>query len=128
MKSILFVMTLIALQNSNAMAAKDCAKEESYPLITGSELKKVATAKSAFIIDVNSPDSFKEASVPGSINFGAHQKDFKTLLPKDKNAMIVAYCGGPSCNAWLKAAKEACALGYTNIHHFKEGITGWKKI
>jgi rhodanese-related sulfurtransferase len=41
--------------------------------------------------------------------------------------MIVAYCGGPACTAWKKAAQDACKLGYTNIKHFKEGISGWKK-
>ena len=48
------------------------------------------------------------------------------MLPADKNALIVAYCGGPKCGAWKKAAKAAAALGYTNIKHFSGGISGWQ--
>jgi rhodanese-related sulfurtransferase len=47
-------------------------------------------------------------------------------LPADKNALVVAYCGGPSCNAYTAAAKKAKALGYTNVKHLSAGISGWK--
>ncbi|MDZ4288977.1 MAG: rhodanese-like domain-containing protein, partial [Prosthecobacter sp.] len=50
-----------------------------------------------------------------------------SALPKDKNALVVAYCGGPSCNAYQAAAKAAAALGYTNVKHLTAGISGWKK-
>ena len=49
------------------------------------------------------------------------------LLPKDKGALIVAYCGGPKCNAYKAAAKAAEKLGYTNVKQFGAGISGWKK-
>ncbi|MGZ3699948.1 MAG: rhodanese-like domain-containing protein [Bdellovibrionota bacterium] len=123
MKTILSV-SLVLLLGSLAHAA-DCSKEDSYPLITKTELKQVVEKKEAFIVDVNSADSFKKAHVPGAILFGDHQKDFASLLPTSKTAMIVAYCGGVKCDAWKKAAQQACEHGYTNVRHFKEGITGW---
>ena len=52
---------------------------------------------------------------------------FATLLPKDKNALIVAYCGGPKCMAYKQAAKKAEALGYKNVKHLSAGIAGWKE-
>jgi rhodanese-related sulfurtransferase len=48
------------------------------------------------------------------------------VLPKDKNALVVAYCGGPKCKAYEAAAKAAEKLGYTNIKHLTAGISGWK--
>jgi rhodanese-related sulfurtransferase len=48
------------------------------------------------------------------------------MLPADKNALVVAYCGGPACNAYKEGAKAAEELGYTNVKHFKGGISGWK--
>ena len=39
----------------------------------------------------------------GSNSYGAVTK----LLPKNKNALIVAYCGGPTCGAYAKAAQAA---------------------
>ena len=44
----------------------------------------------------------------------------------DKKALIVAYCGGPRCNAYTAAANAAKELGYTNVKHLSAGISGWK--
>jgi rhodanese-related sulfurtransferase len=49
------------------------------------------------------------------------------VLPKDKNALIVAYCGNPKCTAYQAAAKAAKKLGYKNIKHLSAGISGWKE-
>jgi rhodanese-related sulfurtransferase len=116
-----------AFAGSDTAAVPTCGDEEHYPLISRQELADASTAGTAFIVDVNSDESFKKVHVPGAIHFGSHEKDFATLLPKDKGAMIVAYCGGPQCTAWKKAAKQACEQGYTNIRHFKGGISGWVK-
>ena len=52
--------------------------------------------------------------------------DIAKSLPADKNALVVAYCGGPTCNAYAAAAKAAKELGYTNVKHLSAGISGWK--
>jgi rhodanese-related sulfurtransferase len=126
-----YLMTAAALLISlNAFADtsnKGCADEAHYPLVTKTQLKGYVQAKNAFIIDVNSADSYKTAHVPGAIHFESHEKDFAQVLPKDHNALIVAYCGGTMCSAWKTAAEKACNMGYTNIQHFKEGISGWTK-
>ena len=113
--------------NKNSLTKTDCKKEETYQEISKADLQKLVAEKAVFAIDVNSDESFKEEHVPGAIHFSANEKNFAQVLPKDKNAAIVAYCGGVQCTAWKKAAEKACELGYTNIKHFKEGITGWKK-
>jgi rhodanese-related sulfurtransferase len=119
-------LLLCAASASAAVTQKsDCADEAHYPMINKAQLKTVAEKKQAFIVDVNSDESFAKAHVPGAIHFGSHEKDFVSLLPKDKSALVVAYCGGPQCNAWKKAAEEACKAGYTHVQHFKEGISGW---
>lgn len=104
-----------------------CSEESHYPLITKAELQELAQSKDAVIIDVNSKESYQKVHVPGAIHFGSHKKDFTSLLPAQKNAPIVAYCGGVLCTAWKKAAELACNKGYTNIRHYKEGIQGWVK-
>ena len=48
-------------------------------------------------------------------------------MPADKNALIVAYCGGPKCSAYKRAADLASKLGYKNVKHMSAGISGWKK-
>jgi rhodanese-related sulfurtransferase len=86
-----------------------------------------ATAKSAVIIDANSPDSYKAGHVPGALSFAAIKDNLAASLPADKNTLIIAYCGNPHCPAYLRAAKAAQKLGYTNIKHMSAGIQGWNE-
>jgi rhodanese-related sulfurtransferase len=101
------------------------AQAGEFPDISIDELKSAITAKKVTVIDVNGTDSFKAGHVPGAIDFRS-QKDLAKLLPSDKSALVVAYCGGPTCNAYSAAAKAAKELGYTNVKHLSAGISGWK--
>jgi rhodanese-related sulfurtransferase len=106
--------------------AADCSNDSNYTEITQTELTQLIEAKQAFVVDVNSKESFATKHIPTAIHFGSNSKTFAQALPKDKNALIVAYCGGPMCSAWKQAAEAACKLGYTQVKHFKPGISGWK--
>jgi rhodanese-related sulfurtransferase len=112
---------------TTATTSTNCKDENHYPIVSKAELKTLLQSKDTVVFDVNGPDSFKKAHVPGAIDFVTNEKTFTTMLPKDKTATIVAYCGGPMCEAWQKAATKACAMGYTNIKHYKDGIIGWVK-
>ena len=98
-----------------------------FPDITIPELKSAIAAKTVTILDANGTDSWKSGHIPGAINFEASHDQLATLLPKDKGALIVAYCGGPMCHAYFAAAKDAEKLGYTNIKHLSAGISGWNQ-
>ena len=89
------------------------------------ELKAALASKSVTVIDVNGSDSWKNGHIPGAIDFDAARTQLASLLPKDKNALVVAYCGGPRCHAYAAAAKAAEALGYKNVKHLAAGISGW---
>ena len=127
MKKFTLLATALLGFSVSAFAADkmDCTSEAHYPMIKKAELKEVSDRQSAFIVDVNSKESFQKVHVPGAVHFESHRQDFAQMLPKDKDSLIVAYCGGVKCGAWKMAAEEACKLGYTNVRHFKEGISGW---
>jgi len=97
-----------------------------YPEIQISELKSAIAAKNVTILDVNGTDSYKQGHIPGAIDFTANKQKLANVLPKDKNALVVAYCGGPKCNAYETAAKAAKELGYKNVKHLTAGISGWQ--
>jgi rhodanese-related sulfurtransferase len=94
--------------------------------ISIADVKKAIEAKKATIIDVNGSSSFKAGHVPTAIDFTAAKADLASKLPADKDALIIAYCGGPQCSAYQAAAKAAEKLGYKNIKHMSAGISGWK--
>jgi len=97
-----------------------------YPDITINNLKTAMASKSVTLLDANGSDSYKEGHIPGAIDFSATKGKLAKVLPKDKGALIVAYCGGPQCQAYQSAAKAAEKLGYTNVKHLTAGISGWQ--
>jgi len=95
--------------------------------ITIPELKAAIDAKHVILLDANGSKSRKEGHIPGAIDFKASQDKLASLLPNDKGALVVAYCGGPQCVAYKAAVEAAKKLGYTNIKHLPAGISGWTK-
>ena len=103
------------------------AQAGEFPDISVAEVKAAVESKKATIIDVNGSDSFKAGHVPGAVDFQATKGDLAKVLPADKSALVIAYCGGPTCGAYAAAAEAAKKLGYTNVKHMSAGISGWKE-
>jgi rhodanese-related sulfurtransferase len=118
MKKLLATLCALAL-TSVAVFAGD------YPDISIAELKKAIADKKVVVIDVNGSTSYKNGHVPTALNYADVSANLAAALPADKDALVVAYCGGPACHAYTKAADAAAALGYKNIKHLSAGISGW---
>src|SRR4051812_3054635 len=114
---------LFALTASLMLAASVFAGE--FPDISITEVKSAISSGKATIIDVNGTESFDKGHVPSAINFEAAQAKLAKVLPKDKNALVIAHCGGPKCKAYQAAAQAAEKLGYKNVKHMSAGISGW---
>jgi rhodanese-related sulfurtransferase len=119
MKNILAVLA-VALVAAVAQGAESSD-------ISIADLKAAVAAKTVTLLDANGSDSWQAGHIPGAIDFAAQKTKLASLLPQDKGALIVAYCGGPKCGAYKSAAAAAKKLGYTNIKHLSAGISGWKK-
>jgi rhodanese-related sulfurtransferase len=117
MKKILGILT------AAAFAVSVFAGE--YPDISIKDLKTAIEAKKVAVIDVNGTSSWEKGHIPTAINFEASKDKLAKVLPKDKDTLIVAYCGGPTCMAYQAAAKAAKELGYRNVKHLSAGISGW---
>ena len=114
---------LLVLSAAAVLAVAAYASQ--FPDISISDLKSAIAAKKVTLIDVNGSDSFKKGHIPGAVDFASNKEKLAKVLPKDKNALVVAYCGGPRCQAYQAAAKAAEKLGYTNVKHLVAGISGW---
>ncbi len=120
MKKFLTLFATAALLASTTYAGE-------FPDISITEVKALAESKKAVIIDVNGTESYNKGHVPGALNYDAISGKLAKMLPKDKKALIVAYCGGPKCKAYQAAANAAEKLGYKNVKHMSAGIAGWKE-
>ena len=116
---------LFALMAATILTATVYAGE--FADISPKDVLAAANAKTAVIIDANSPSSYKSGHVPGALSWSAVKVDLAASLPADKNTLVIAYCGNPKCGAYLQAAKAAKKLGYTNVKHMAEGIEGWNE-
>ncbi len=119
----LTTITLLA----TALMASVLKAESEVGEITLEELKQAVASKSVTLIDVNGTESYKSGHIPGAIDFEASKNELASKLPTAKDALIVAYCGGPACSAYKQGAQAAIELGYTNVKHYKGGISGWKE-
>jgi rhodanese-related sulfurtransferase len=117
------MVSLLTLVSATALALAD----DAFPNITTDELKQAIADKQVLLVDVNGTESWQDGHIPGALNFEKVEKDFAKVLPADKNALVVAYCGNERCTAYKAAAAAAKKLGYTNVKHYSKGIAGWKK-
>jgi rhodanese-related sulfurtransferase len=102
-------------------------KKEAFAEVTLAELKELVKEKKVVLLDANGTESYKKGHIPGALDVAALGKGLAAKLPQEKDALIVAYCGGPKCGAWKGAAGIAAKLGYTNVKHFAGGLSGWKE-
>ena len=119
--------TVVAVANDVLVVSNSPPEKEAvtYVDVTLADLKKAIADKKITLLDNNGTDSFTKGHLPGAIDYAANKDALDKALPSDKASPIVAYCGGPKCGAWKKAAEAATALGYTNVKHFTGGLSGW---
>lgn len=74
--------------------------------------------------DVNTFEIWSQGFIPGAKFFNV--RNWKDLLPKDKDQTVVLYCANRLCQASEMAAREVMKLGYTDVRQMPDGIDGWK--
>ena len=91
---------------------------------------KVPMAPGIMLIDARPKRAkYDKGHIPMSVSIPDSQFAKMTgKLPKDKNALLIFYCGGPKCKLSHKSARKAEALGYKNVKVFSAGYPGWMKV
>jgi rhodanese-related sulfurtransferase len=92
--------------------------------IAPTDLERLLRQKRVTVLDVNSPQSFARAHVPGAVNLDSTAYRGEDL-PADKRSSLVFYCSNPMCRKAPIAAKRAKQLGYEDVKVMSAGISGW---
>ena len=76
----------------------------------------------AILIDVRSPQEYKEGHLDGAISIPDYQikRNIKNYVV-DKNQIIIVYCS--TGHRSQRSQKNLENLGYTNVYNIYEGIT-----
>jgi rhodanese-related sulfurtransferase len=92
--------------------------------ISPRDLQRLLQEGNPAVFDVNSPQSWTQARVPGAVNLDPVTYDASNL-PADKDTLVVFYCSNPWCRKAPNAARRAKSLGYSNVKVLAAGIQGW---
>lgn len=99
--------------------------------LTATELKKmIDRGNDVVLINVLPESEFEEAHIPGSHNVPLERETFLdevAAIAGNKARRIVVYCASRDCRASPKAAAQLGDAGYTNVLHYADGLTGWRR-
>jgi len=86
-------------------------------------------AKAAPLIDSRpTARRYDISHIPGAISIPDSAFDKHVgQLPADKNALVIFYCQGLTCDLSHKSAFKAEKLGYSNVKVYAGGIEDWEK-
>lgn len=100
-----------------------------YPTISTSELKSLMDKKTSFtLIDSRTKPEYAESHIIKAVNIPEKKlQESLTLLPADKNTLLVIYCNGVKCGKSKRLAAQIEPMGYSNIRIYLEGIPVWEE-
>lgn len=102
------------------LAGSACAT----PSISGEAARALVTQKGAFLLDVRTPEEFKEGHVEGATNIPVQVLESRLAELADKKEKdIVVYC-----RSGMRSARAAALLkerGFVKVHDLG-GMSNWK--
>lgn len=118
------------IKTARRLVAKPPVDVPKELLITTAEIEKLVAKGpergAYFLFDSRPTARFIEGAIPTAVNlpYPSFDKNIDKL-PKDKNALIIFYCSGVTCNMSPASADKAKKLGYTNLKVYKDGMPAW---
>ncbi len=80
------------------------------------------------LVDSRPLSRYNEGHIPGAISLPYREfNESEGKLPKDKDTLIIFYCGSRACRLGLFSAVKAEKMGYTRVKVFADGLHAWKK-
>ena len=115
-----------------------------YELISTAELLALVETGDNFVLVDAMPAaaSYQKGHIPGAVNLefpleavespsdfawsDSKKAGYEKLLGKDKDQLVVVYCGFVRCARSHNAAVLARELGYTRVKRYPGGIYAWR--
>lgn len=89
--------------------------------------KEMIQNNNPIILDVRTPEEFREGHLENSINIDVNADDFtKEIAHLDKNANYLVYCR--SGRRSLLAIQVMKDQGFTNVTNMEGGYNAWKNL
>jgi rhodanese-related sulfurtransferase len=121
MKNVFLIMAFAFF--STITGCKEDVKSE-IKVVTPEEMKTLLELEDIQLVDVRTPEEFKEGYIENAQNIDYNSPTFDTDVEKlDKNKPVILYCksGGRSA----KCAKKLQDAGFVKIYDLDGGISKW---
>lgn len=118
-------MAILPAMTFNSCAQKS-GSDSTKVLAVDAFAKKIESTANAQLVDVRTPEEFKEGHLKGFTNIDWQGANFQAEISKlDKNKPTFIHCRSGKRSA---AANEAMLkLGFKEVYDLKGGINAWKE-
>jgi rhodanese-related sulfurtransferase len=90
----------------------------------GELIAKMETDK-VLLIHAFDAENYAQGHIPGSVNVD-FEKMTESMLPGDKDQLLVFYCAGGMCPVGDMASQKAASWGYRKVWTYSGGMSDWK--
>ncbi len=95
--------------------------------ISREELQREIAGGRLILAEVLPPAHYAQGHLPGAINLPLEGLLARvTALVSQRDAALVLYCSGPTCNNSHIAQRKLSELGYRNVRVYAGGKSDWK--
>lgn len=99
-------------------------KNNAITLLNSSDFKNKTEHKNVQLVDVRTPNEYKNGHIKNAINIDFFSRDFISNFDKlNKDEAIYVYCRSGSRSR--KSSNKLASVGFTKIYDLKGGILGY---
>jgi len=112
------------LLSSTSYAPSITSRQVDFP-----EVHQIWKQGKAVFVDTRSTANFRRGHIPSAVNVPVNRvKQNLSLLPTDKEAFLITYCGGIECPNAYQLMNVLLGHGYRNVKFFPRGLRGWQAL
>lgn len=107
------------------LSCQEIKKEGNIEVITAEEMQSILDLEDIQLVDVRTPEEFKEGFIANAQNIDYFSDTFDEDIEKlDKSKPVIVYCksGGRSA----KCADKLLEAGFVKVYDLEGGISKWK--
>lgn len=118
------------VKTATLVSVKPTIKLEAADLVSTAEVERLVALGPErghyFLFDARPAARFDEGTIPTAVNLPFPEFDaYADRLPADKQAQVIFFCHGQTCNMSPCALAKVRGLGYTQARVYREGMPAW---
>ncbi|HLV38606.1 rhodanese-like domain-containing protein [Xanthomarina sp.] len=100
-------------------------RSEHITVVTAEEMQAILDLEEVQLIDVRTPEEFKEGHIKDAQNINFYSDTFdEDILKLDKSKPVILYCKSGRRSA--ACSEKLVQAGFVKVYDLKGGITQWK--